>query len=199
MIEYGNNSKKKKKKGYLSLSRSSSQLFRVGLDSILLPIRPWLRRCSPYHSRSASVLRVLINYPPKNTQWIITDRIEKDTRQKRFEINWTWMSPRRSPMISSVSVDNAWVRQVNHTSSDIFTHVRAIIIPTGQISFDYFSQLLRSSRGRNKKKLMCLELATKEFRSVRECIVRAVGARCSSHSSSGILDCTIFSECFSLF
>lgn len=169
----------KKKKGYLSLSRSSSQLFRVGFYTILLPIRPWLRRCSPYHSRRASVLRVLISYPQKYTVNHYWSNWERQS-QKRFEIKCTWMSPRRSPMISSVSVDNAWVRQVNHTSSDIFTHVRAIIVPTGQISFDYFSQLLRSSRaeheGRKKKKnLICLELATKEFRRVRECIVRAVG------------------------
>lgn len=39
------------------------------------------------------------------------------------------MSPRRSPMISSVSVDNAWVRHVNQTSSDIFTLVRDILQP----------------------------------------------------------------------
>lgn len=38
----------------------------------------------------------------------------------------TWVSPRRSPIISSVSVDNAWLRHVNHTSSVIFTLVRAI-------------------------------------------------------------------------
>lgn len=38
----------------------------------------------------------------------------------------TSISPRRRPMISSVSVDNAWVRHVNHTSSDIFTHVKDI-------------------------------------------------------------------------
>lgn len=38
----------------------------------------------------------------------------------------TWMSPSRSPMISSVSVDSAWVRQVNQISSDIFTPVNDI-------------------------------------------------------------------------
>lgn len=46
------------------------------------------------------------------------------TDKKRNE---TSMSPRRRPMISSVSVDNACVKHVNHTSSDIFTPVRDIL------------------------------------------------------------------------
>lgn len=35
------------KKGYLSLYRSSSQLFRISLYSVLLSITTWLRQCSP--------------------------------------------------------------------------------------------------------------------------------------------------------
>lgn len=48
------------------------------------------------------------------------------------------MSPRRRPMISSVSVENAWVTQVNHTSSDIFTLVS-----------DIFSLSISPMRGEN--------------------------------------------------
>lgn len=48
------------------------------------------------------------------------------------------MSPRRRPMISSVSVDNACVKHVNHTSSDIFTPVRDILCLVFQFIEDFF-------------------------------------------------------------
>lgn len=40
----------------------------------------------------------------------------------------TWISPRRSPMISSVSVERACVRHVSHTSSVTFTPRNAILL-----------------------------------------------------------------------
>lgn len=57
-----------------------------------------------------------------NHNSMIKAKVEHTDKKK----NETSMSPRRRPMISSVSVDNACVKHVNHTSSDIFTPVRDI-------------------------------------------------------------------------
>jgi len=64
-----------------------------------------------------------------NTNWGKI-KIKIKTLKKKSRKNWglyyTWISPRRRPIISSVSVENAWVAHVNQTSSDIFTLVRDI-------------------------------------------------------------------------
>lgn len=127
----------------ISQGRSSSQLFRVGFHSILSPIRPSLRRRPPYQCSHTPVFRMLnpihgyiptqpsFNYTHSLTNYCYCVYLLNWIDKKKCQV--TWMSPRRRPIISSVSVDNAWVTQLNHTSSDIFTLVRDIL---NSIRFD---------------------------------------------------------------
>lgn len=106
-------------KGYISLSWSSSQLFRIGFYSILLPIRPWLRRCSPNQSCGTSVFWVLINFQNHNEEWEETQENLHKQIQK-FVLNYRKIDRNYSRNQESESIEKS--KPKGHTDSKMISY-----------------------------------------------------------------------------
>jgi hypothetical protein len=118
-------------KGYLGLSRRGDKQLGVDLNAILFPFAPHLRRRPPYHGGHAAPARGLQKDKQNDTRLRESEfptSIREEGKRERGGNGRgvTSVSPRRRPMISSVSVVRAWERQVSHTSSLILTEVSDI-------------------------------------------------------------------------
>jgi hypothetical protein len=120
-------------KGYLGLRRRGGKQLGVDLNAILFPFAPHLRRRPPYHGGHAAPARGLQKDKQNDTRLKESEfptSIREEGKRERGGNGRgvTSVSPRRRPMISSVSVVRAWERQVSHTSSLILTEVSDISV-----------------------------------------------------------------------